>query len=307
MRFLDETTTAALITEEMAYSAARAALVAATSGTSFPSVHGHGSDPANRFTVKSGASAELAGVKVGSFWPGNDALGLARHSSTILLFDQSVGRIEAVVEAARVNALRTAAADAVAADALARPDATTLGVFGTGNQALHECLALARIRPLSTVRVVGRSAERTEVFVDRLAAHGIDAEPASAQQACGSDIVVTATTAREPLFDADWVRPGTHLASMGSDSPGKQEMPVEIAHRARLFCDLPAQSRAIGEFQHVSGDIEAGRLTLTAIGDVLTGQASGRRSEDDITVFDSSGIALQDLYIAAALLAAHGS
>ncbi|MDQ2585390.1 ornithine cyclodeaminase family protein [Saccharothrix yanglingensis] len=303
MRFLSEAESAALIDEQLAYDAVRAAFLAAAGSASFPTVHGHGSDPANRFTVKSASSADLAGVKVGSYWPGNDAAGLPRHNSTVLLVDQGTGRIGAVVEAGKVNAYRTAAADAVAADALARPDATTLAVFGTGHQALYECAALARVRPLETVHVVARSVERGERFTAALAARGLPARLTPAREACRADLVVTATTATAPLFDADWIAPGTHVASMGSDARGKQELPPDLLARARLFCDLPAQAVAIGEFQHVADRVADGSLRVTAVGDVLAGRAEGRLSPDDITVFDSSGLALQDLHVAAALLA----
>lgn len=299
MRFLPEAESAELITEELAFSAVRDALIAAASGEAevFPAVLGHGSDPRNRFTVKSGASAELAGVKIGSFWPGNAE---NRHNSLVLLFDQENGRIGAVVEAGVVNAYRTAAADAVAASVLARADAATLTVFGAGNQALYECAALAAIRPLTTVNVVARNRERGERFLTRLAEKGLTGRLTGAEQACrAADIIVTATTATAPLFDAAWVRPGTHVASMGSDAQGKQELPVELFTGSRLFCDLPSQSVRIGEFQHLAGGVE-----VTAIGDVLTGRAAGRRNDQEITVFDSSGIALQDLFVAGALLRA---
>lgn len=302
MIFLSEEETRALVTRELAYDAARSALLeAADGGVLFPAVVGHGSSPANRFTVKSGAAAGAAGVKIGSYWPGNTARGLPRHNSVILLFDQAEGRIGAVVEAGYANAFRTAAADAVAADVLARPDARSLAVFGTGPQAWHECVALARVRELSVVHVVARDADRGARFVADLAAEGLPAVLTGPEEACRSaDVIVTATTARAPLFEAEWVRPGTHVASMGSDAKGKQELPVALLASARLFCDWPAQSVVIGEFQHVPD----GRPT--ALGDVLAGRAAGRSSADDVTVFDSSGIALQDLHLGLALLRAAG-
>lgn len=307
MRYLAEADSAALITEDLAYTAARDALIAATRPQSevFPAVLGHGSDPRNRFTVKSGASQQLAGVKIGSYWPGNADLGVPRHNSVILLLDQDLGRIDAVVEAGVVNAYRTAAADAVAASVLAREDAATLTIFGTGHQALHECAAVSRVRPIDTIHVVARTPEHGETFLERLAARGLTGRLTAPEQACrAADIIVTATTATAPLFDAAWVRPGTHVASMGSDAHGKQELPRELLQAARLFCDLPEQAVRIGESQHVADLIADSTLTLTAIGDVLDGRADGRRSEQDITVFDSSGIALQDLFIADALLRA---
>lgn len=298
--FVSEEESAALVTHELAYDAARRALLAAVDedAHSFPPVLGHGSARANRFTVKSASTARVAGLKVGSYWPGNADRGLPRHNSLVLLFDQEVGRIGAVIEAGQANAYRTAAADAVAADVLARPDARSLAIFGTGHQAFYECAALARVREFEVVRVVARDAGRGAEFVRRLAGHGLTGVLSSAEEACrSSDVVVTATTSRAPLFEAGWIGPGTHVASMGSDARGKQELPPELLATARLFCDRPAQSREIGEFQHAPAGAEP-----TALGHVLAGRQPGRRSPDEVTVFDSSGIALQDLFLALALL-----
>jgi ornithine cyclodeaminase len=300
MILISEADSSALITPELAYAAVRDAFLATMTpeATSFPVVVGHGSDRRNRFTIKSAAGADVAGLKVGSYFPGNDARGLPRHSSTILLFDQTTGRIGAVIEGAIVNCYRTAAADAVATDGLARPDASVLALFGTGHQAMFEVQAIARIRPLSRLLVVGRDPVRTAAFVERLRADGLPSEAATAEAAVrAADIIVTATTSTAPLFQADWVRPGTHVSSMGSDAPGKQELPPELFAKARLFCDLPSQSARIGEFQHAATE-----LPLTAIGAVLNGGAPGRETADDITVFDSSGISLQDLCIGKAIL-----
>lgn len=303
MLFISEMTSAALVSHEMAFEAARDALIAACDdgAVSFPVVLGHGSSSTNRFTVKAAATAELAGLKVGSYWPGNLDRGLERHNSLILLFDQEVGRIGVAIEAGVVNAYRTSAADAVAADRLARPDAEILAIFGAGNQARFECLALARVRALRRVLVVNRDPARGEAMAAELQRQGLNANVSDAKAACAAaDIIVTATSARASLFEADWVRPGTHVASMGSDARGKQELPTELLARAALFCDLPEQSRAIGEFQHAPLDVP-----LMAIGEVLLGRHPGRRSRDEITVFDSSGLSLQDLYIARSLLAKH--
>ncbi|MCJ2182934.1 ornithine cyclodeaminase family protein [Novosphingobium sp. 1949] len=303
MKFISEEQSSALITHELAYAAAREALVAAVEETStvFPAVIAHGSQAHNRFTVKSGASADLAGLKVGSFWPGNPARGLPRHNSITLLFDQDEGRIAWVIESGTVNAYRTAAVDAVAADRLARADASTLTLFGAGNQAFYECLAVSRVRPIRQVLVVARDPAKAQAFIAKLRDAGLTASACAAQEACQrADIIVTATPARAPLFDAEWVRPGTHVAGMGSDAAGKQELPSALFETASLYCDLPEQARVIGEFQHFGGD--PGRLT--ALGAVLTGKAPARTSESQITVFDSSGIALQDLYTARHLIAA---
>ncbi|WP_433654594.1 ornithine cyclodeaminase family protein [Nocardia sp. CA-128927] len=300
---ITESESAALIDEELAMQAARKAFLASTTGTAFPVVIGHAGRPANRFTLKSGSAGDLVGVKVGSFWPDNDKIAMPRHNSTIVLLAPETGRLAAVVEAATANAYRTAAADALAVDTLARPDAHTLTVIGTGHQALYEVRAVTRVRPIRRVFVVGRRPDVAREFALAVTTYtGLPAEPAETQTAvAAADVVVTATTAREPLFDAAWIAPGTHISAMGADGPGKQELPPELYDRARLFCDLPDQSRTIGEFQH------AGTAALTPLGAVLTGAAEGRRSPDDITVFDSSGFALQDLILAAALLHRHNT
>ncbi|WP_329790521.1 ornithine cyclodeaminase family protein [Lentzea sp. DG1S-22] len=294
--FLSESESAALVDDDLALAAAREAFLATADGSTFPVVIGHSSLPHTRFTLKSGSAGDLVGVKIGSFWPDNTAL--PRHSSTIVLLDPATGRLRAVVEAAAANAYRTAAADALAVATLARPDARTLTVIGTGHQALHEVRAVSRVRPIDRVLVVGRRADAAQAFAARVTAvTGLPAAPADARTGVSAaDVLVTATTAREPLFDATWVRPGTHISAMGADGPGKQELPAEIHGSAKLFCDLPDQSRAIGEFQHASA------VVPVALGAVLTGASEGRTSPEDTTVFDSSGFALQDLTLAAALL-----
>ncbi|EFO33811.1 ornithine cyclodeaminase [Roseibium sp. TrichSKD4] len=299
MRYIPEEVSAKLTSHEIAYKAVKSALIAASeSATIFPVVLAHGSEPTNSYAIKSSAVAELAGLKVGSYWPGNDALGVPRHNSIILLFDQSCGRIGAAVEAGKLNAYRTAAANAVAADVLARAGAQTLAVFGAGHQAEYEVRALARIRDLKRVLVVTRNPDKGAQFVSALNEEGILAELMEAEEAChAADMIVTVTPANAPLFDAAWVQPGTHVASMGSDSTGKQELPPELFQRAHLFCDLPAQSRQIGEFQNALDSTE-----LTAIGEVLSGKTNGRTTPEDITVFDSSGLSVQDLYVAQTIL-----
>jgi len=302
MLFVSEAESATLASHEMAREAVRQALIDACDARTetFAVVHGHGSDPANRFTVKAAAAPEIAGLKVGSYWPGNLAIGLPRHNSLILLFDQDKGRIGAAIEAGTLNAYRTAAADAVAADVLAQRNAETLAIFGAGHQARYECVALAKVRSIRRVLVVARNPDQAQAMIADLNAQGIVAEPASAEAACSAaDIIVTATSATTPLFKAEWVRPGTHVASMGSDAMGKQELPPELLAGASLFCDLPGQSRVIGEFQHAPDGAD-----LIAIGEVLAGRHPGRRSDQEITVFDSSGLSIQDLYVARHLLAA---
>lgn len=307
MRYIPEAQSSVIVTHEMAFDAIGDAFKAtsALGSVVFPALIAHGSDPGNRFSVKSGATEALAGLKMGFIWPGNTAKGLPTHNSVTVLFNQDTGGVHAVIESGVVNAYRTAAADAVATNQLARKDSKTLAAFGAGNQAGYDCIAIARIRNIEKVLVVNADSARAERFAQRLAAHGLKVERASAQEACErADIIVTATPAKSPLFEADWIRPGTHISCMGADGVGKQELPTGLYGRAQLFCDLAAQSVVIGEFQHVAALIQAGTVSLTQIGAVLSGQALGRQDDQAITIFDSSGIALQDLYIAERLLSA---
>jgi ornithine cyclodeaminase len=142
-----------------------------------------------------------------------------------------------------------------------------------------------------------------EHFIGRLTTGGLAASISDAQAACKiADVIVTATPSQAPLFEADWVRPGTHISAMGTDSKGKQELPPALFSRAKLFCDLPQQSVTIGEFQHAADAIASSKIGLIAIGDVLIGKAEGRSSAEEITIFDSSGISLQDLCMGQKLL-----
>jgi ornithine cyclodeaminase len=300
MIVMSEEQSAALVSEQLALDAARVALRSVGDSSPLPVVVGFVAGTQNRFTIKSGSGRGLAGVKVGSFWPDNPAAGLPRHSSTIILLDDTTGRVAAVIEAAAGNAYRTAAADAVAVESLARANSRVLSVIGTGNQARYEARAVARVRPIDEIVIAGRdhdAAEALAALVQRET--GVRARAATVEAACRSaDVLVTATTATQPLFDVDWVRPGTHISAMGADGPGKQELPPGLYTSALLFCDVVEQSRSIGEFQHAPSDV-----AISPLSDVLSGTASGRTDDDQITVFDSSGFALQDLALATALLA----
>lgn len=299
MRFISERESARLVTPKMAFDAARDALIAAASdGVVCPVVLCTDPKRGNRISVKAGMAGGVTGVKLGSFWPNNLAVGLPRHSSVILLVDAATGRVDTVIEASQANALRTAAANAVAAGELARRDARSLAVFGAGNQAFFDVCALAAVRKIRDVMVVGRAPGSAHALIERLAGVGIVAVAAGAQEACSAaDMIVTVTPSREPLFDAAWVQPGTYIAAMGADGPGKQELPLALLARASLFCDLPEQSVKLGEFQSIAAEVASGDFVLTAIGSVLLGLHPGRVTDQDVTIFDSSGLALQDIVL----------
>ncbi|MEV7634878.1 ornithine cyclodeaminase family protein [Pseudarthrobacter enclensis] len=300
MLYLNEAQTSSLVDENRALAAARRAFI--DHGKVFPVSRAFGAREGERFTMKSGATPDTVGVKIGSYWPGNENRGLPRHGSTIVLLDPETGRVSAVVEAAAANAYRTAAAEALAVETLSRPDSTTLAVIGTGHQAFYEACAVVLVRPIKQILVAGRDSAKATTLTNRLANHlhlPVDAVPVRTAVE-SADLISTATTAHEPLFEASWVRPGTHISAMGSDAPGKQELPPKLLESATLFCDNSEQTRSLGEFEHAPAD-----ALITSLGKVLRSEAQGRTSADQITVFDSSGFALQDLALARALIAAH--
>jgi ornithine cyclodeaminase len=305
IRYIPEAISAQLVTPEIAEEATREAYLAAAApdGAIFPVVKGHIGGPENRFSIKSGSTPVVAGFKVGSYRPENARAARPAHSSCILLFDHATGQIDTLIEASVANGYRTAAGNALAVQYLAWPQAAHLAVFGAGHQARFECEAVMRVRHISSVSIVNRDQARAQ----ELAAHlqeRVDVSICSAKEACQrADIIVTATASTTSLFEADWVKPGAHISCMGADAVGKQELPNELLHRAELYCDFAPQSLVLGEFQHVRRAAEEGRVTIVNLGEVIAGRASRSQASEVITVFDSSGIALQDLYLAERLLA----
>ena len=179
IRVVTEERSRSLVDEDLALASAREAFMASVSdGTVYPVVVAPVTDAGHRFTVKSGASGTAAVIKIGSYWPGNDAHGLSNHGSSVVLLHPDTGRIRAVVEAAAGNGFRTAAADALAVQTLAREDARVLAVVGTGHQALHEAAAAVRVRAFDTVLIAGRRPEAAQALADglreRLGASGAD-------------------------------------------------------------------------------------------------------------------------------------
>lgn len=275
----------------------------------FDVVRGSGGGNEHFFAVKSGRDGSIPalGLKVGSYAPGNAARGIPAHTSTTMLVDDLTGRPFAIVEANYLNGPRTAAADALAARALARPDASILGIIGIGEQAVWEAIAIAHVRPIRRVLASSRSAQRRAAFSAALRKQleiepdFVDAETA----ARAADILVTVTPSRAPLVNADWIRPGTHIAAMGADDVGKQELDVRLFERAELWVDSPDQAICIGEAQHAyrAGLISREQLATRTLGRLL--REGIRRTEPAaITVSDSSGVAIQDIAAAHAALQA---
>jgi len=250
-------------------------------------------------SFKFAASPALVGAKLGSFWPANRDRGIDNHSATTLLLDPRTGYLETIIAARLLNRLRTAAGNAVATDLLARPDAKSLAVIGAGGQALYEVRAIAAVRPIERVRIGTRNPAHAKGLVEALRRDMADVEAVGLEEAVReADILTTVTSAREPVVLNSWIAPGTHISAMGADAVGKQELDPELFGRARLFSDLSTQSLEIGEFQHALPF----ENEIAQIGDVIRGLAPGRLNQEEITIFDSSGLAIQDLYVAEAAL-----
>ena len=241
----------------------------------------------------------IAGGKVVSFYEGNAAKGLPSVLGTILLFDGATGELLAVMDGGYITRLRTGALGALSAKYLARAGAQLVAVIGAGTQARIQLEALKLVKPgISQVRAFCRTPANTQAYAKEMQEKlGIPVHVvASVREAVdGAEIIITATSASEPLVKDDWVKPGTHIVDIGADGEGMQELDPALFKRARAFCDSLTQCAAIGELQH---PLKAGILTrdqVTEIGNVIIGAAPGRQRDDEITIFDSTGVAIQDL------------
>jgi ornithine cyclodeaminase/alanine dehydrogenase-like protein (mu-crystallin family) len=233
-------------------------------------------------------------------FPGNPLQGLPTVTGVVLVSDAENGQLRAVLDAASVTALRTGAAAVLAAETLGRSDAVTASVIGTGvNGRAAARTFLARGRRVSVWDV---NEGRAKTVAQDL---GADVAP-SLEDALAADLVVTVTPGHEVVIREGMLRAGQHVSLMGADGPGKAEMAGAELERARLFCDDWEQASHGGELAHA---VEAGLVTeqdVTALGAVLAGDAQGRHDDAEITAFDSTGLAIQDLAIALAAIEAAG-
>lgn len=252
------------------------------------------------FGIKSGdvAGQDLLGFKAAGFWPGNRQRGGEPHQATVMLIDPSTGRPHCLLDGNAITTARTGAAGGLGLQALARPDSRRLCVFGTGVQARVQVdYALRMLPSIREVRYVSAGGERAPAFeaaIEGAFGERCDLLLAGDRNAAvaESDVVITATPGGAALFDDGAVQPGTHLTCVGADTAGKRELPEGLLARAHRFVDDVVQARSIGECQW------APDLPCTELGDLLTGKSTFARTDSDITVFDMTGLALQDLTVA---------
>lgn len=253
------------------------------------------------FGVKSGcnyATGDL-GLKCGGYWNGNAGKGVDRHQSTVLLLDIETGQPRALVAGNNLTALRTAAAAAAAARRLARPDASRVAILGAGRQALFQLKALCEVRPIESVTAWSPTPANVEALGVQVRALGLDfaAAPTPAAAVRDADIIVTVTPSGTPLIRLADIPAGAHINAMGSDTQGKRELSADLMAGARVWADDLKQAGQIGECQHLPDLAAAGEL-----GDLLIGDF--QRREEEITIFDGTGLALQDLAAASLIMAA---
>lgn len=248
------------------------------------------------------ATPSRYGAKIISVFEGNFGTAHGSHQGMVLLFDTDHGAPLAMVDAAAITAIRTAAATAVATDLLARPDAGTLAIFGYGEQARQHIAALTLVGDFERVLVWGRDPARARAFAaEQDGVHGRPvAAVADAAEAAQADVVCTVTSAATPFYRATWLRPGQHLNLVGASLPSAAEVEAEVVAHARCFCDYRESAQALaGEFRaaKAAGLIDDDHL-IGSIGDVIEGRVAGRRSPDEVTLFKSLGMIVQDLVAA---------
>ena len=307
MFIVPEAAIADLLTAQDAFAAVEAVFAAMARGEAynFPVIReaiGH-ADALYGFKSGFDRAGLHLGLKSGGYWPANASRGLTNHQSTVFLFDADTGRCRAVVGGNRLTALRTAAAAAVSVAHLARTDAKVLGIVGAGHQATFQLRQVAAQRDFERIVAWNRTPEtleRLRAVADEL---GLPFEAVSLPDlGAQADVIVTIISAKAPaLLDAH-VRPGTHIACMGTDTKGKQEVEPAILSRATVFTDEVAQSVTIGEAQHAVAEGLIERGDVVELGAVINGDHAGRTSDAEITLFDGTGVALQDLAVAASVV-----
>lgn len=252
--------------------------------------------------IKSGFVEDfgIIGTKIASGYYDNHKLGLPPGVAVIVLMDLKTSMPIAVMDGTHITAYRTGAAGAVAADVLARKNSKTIGIVGTGTQGRMQVLALKEVFKIDEVRAWDILEDSAENYAREMAEKiGIEVNAFAEVEDVvrGADIIVTVTPSRKALVKKDWISEGVHINAIGADGPGKQELdPHIVAMADKIVVDSLAQCRKIGEIQHALGQNLITEDDVHAeIGQILIGEKAGRESDKEITLFDSTGLAAQDI------------
>lgn len=297
----------ALLGRAEAFEAVESVFAAMSSGAAynFPVIReaiGH-ADALYGFKSGFDRSSLALGLKSGGYWPANADKGLTNHQSTVFLFDADTGKAKAIVGGNLLTALRTAAASAVSIKHLARKDAKVLGMIGAGHQSAFQMRAAAEQRSFEKVIGWNLHPEMLSRLDETAKELGLPFEAVDLDRlGAEADVVISITSSFDPILKAAQVTSGTHLACMGTDTKGKQEVEAELVATATVFTDEVAQSSTIGECQHAVASGLIYESDINEIGAVINGNHKGRTSEDEITLFDGTGVGLQDLAVASAVV-----
>jgi ornithine cyclodeaminase len=243
---------------------------------------------------------KVVGLKAITFFPGNEGTELDTHQGAVLLFEAERGRLLAILDATSITAIRTAAVSGVATRLLAREDAGDLAIIGSGVQARTHLEAMTIARRIRRVRVAGKDKDRAKAFAARESArHGLRVEVAEnvREAVLGADIICTATSSRDPVLSGDWISPGAHINAVGSSVPHARELDTAAVVKSRLYVDRRESTlNEAGDFliPKKEGAVTDAHI-VAELGEVLTGRAEGRRSADEVTLFKSLGLAVEDV------------
>lgn len=243
---------------------------------------------------------KMAGTKIVNVHPDNPKKNLKTVMASIILNDLKNGMPVALMDGTYVTAIRTGAAGAVATKYLARPDAKTLGIVGAGEQAFTQIVCINAVKKMKEIYVYDLNPARIKALAARLKKEGINITAAeSLKQAVQQDVVVTTTPSRKPIIKREWILPGTHINAIGADAEGKEELEPAILKDAKVVIDDWAQASHSGE---INVPVHEGLIKESDIhgglGDIVAKKIAGRSNNEEITVFDSTGLGVQDLYTA---------
>ena len=241
---------------------------------------------------------DITGVKIVNVHPDNLKIGLPTVMALVVLNSTETGAPLAIMDGTYLTDIRTGAAGGIAAKHLARPDSKVVGMVGAGNQARTQLLALAQVFDIEQVRITSKVISHYKEFEKEM--EGIvDCEllqTPHVEEVCDCDILVTTTPVRSPVVKSDWVKEGTHINAIGADAKGKQELDSQLLARAKVVVDDIVQASHSGEVNvPLSSGVISSEDIYCELGEVIAGVRSGRESDEEITVFDSTGLAIQDL------------
>jgi alanine dehydrogenase len=241
-------------------------------------------------------SLGIAGVKIVNVHPDNPARGLPTVMALTVLLDIATGKPEAIINATQLTDMRTGAAGAIACKYLSQKKEIVLGLVGTGRQAQAQAAAIGQEITINEILVWSRNPVHAERFSTGIT--GIECHSTNIERVCDCDVLVTTTPSKTPVVMSDWIHEGTHINAIGADAPGKEELEPALLARSSVFVDDPAQAVHSGEINvPIQRGLFSKEMIAGTLGEIVIGK-KGRKREDEITIFDSTGLAIQDLAIA---------